>query len=259
MKLSELLTNVGRPVVFHPGLAKRLGGVAPALFLENLLYWHGKEASADGWVYKTQDELEQETALSRKEQENARKVLRGLGLLQEKHVRLEHRLYYRLDLDALDKWWVSDIPETPNGHSGNAERTFVETPNGHSLKEHLVPSLKDSSLKQKQAPAAQGVVQDLPLALVPYKAAVEQWLAYKRERRQGYRPAGLKALFTKMAKLGAALPDALERAMANGWQGFDFAPKGSNQRTFEAADDRLEDNRSGDAELWGPAKGPESA
>ena len=48
MKKSALIELLGdRPVAYHPMLAKRLGSVKAALFLSQLLYWHGKGRHGD--------------------------------------------------------------------------------------------------------------------------------------------------------------------------------------------------------------------
>lgn len=75
--------------------------------------------------------------------------------------------------------------------------------------------VEESIKQQAQAP-------DLPDELRQYEKHVNDWMNYKRERREGYKPMGLKAAFGRMIKLGSALPAALEAAMANGWRGFDF-------------------------------------
>lgn len=89
-----------------------------------------------------------------------------------------------------------------------------------------VPSLPVTTTT---APAARVESPEMPKELDPYKTAVESWLAYKRERREGYKPTGLKAVYAKMVKLGPGLPEAVERAMANGWRGFDFGGNGQQK------------------------------
>ena len=101
MKPSELLRNTGRSIAYRPNLARLFGGVVAEILFEQIFYWQDKADPVLG-VYKTQEDLEFETGLSRKEQETARKLLREKGVLIETHKRLEHRLYYKIDLDALD-------------------------------------------------------------------------------------------------------------------------------------------------------------
>lgn len=56
--------------------------------------------------------------------------------------------------------------------------------------------------------------------------SLKNWIAYKAERRQGYKPTGLKSLISRVANVAKSHGDdvvisAMERAMASGWQGWD--------------------------------------
>lgn len=128
MKLSDALTNVGRPVAYYPNLAKALGSVKAGILCCQLFYWTDK--TKNGWLYKTASELEDETGLSYKEQRAARRRLVELGILKERNARLQHRQYFRLDLDAMNRvfteWLEADaqrvIPELPKGHFGECPK-----------------------------------------------------------------------------------------------------------------------------------------
>src|SRR5687768_2253857 len=109
MKVSEFLEDVGRPVTYHPRLAKALGGVKEAALLCHLFYWSGRGTHEDGWIYKSRQELEDETGLSFREQERARKVLRDLKVLEEHYERLRHRLFFRVNTDVLKALWEDYI------------------------------------------------------------------------------------------------------------------------------------------------------
>lgn len=55
-------------------------------------------------------------------------------------------------------------------------------------------------------------------------AAFSDWLTYKREKKQGYKPTGLKSLVTQVRKNAeqygeAAVVDLMRLCMSNGWQG----------------------------------------
>jgi len=89
-----------RPVAYHPDFAKAIGSVQAALFLSQLLYWSDK-GDNDGWIYKTQKEFYEETGLSRREQETARRKLKELGILEEKYQGIPRKLYYRVNMDRL--------------------------------------------------------------------------------------------------------------------------------------------------------------
>ncbi|NBI40189.1 DNA replication protein [[Haemophilus] felis] len=134
MELSLFLKNIGRSIAYRPKLAKLFGGATAEIFFEQILYWQDKAENQDLGVYKTQAELEEETGLSRKEQETARQKLRAIGVLIETYKRLEHRIYYKIDMVKLNDLLktfanvqseLSRMPESDIGDS--PKRTFVNT------------------------------------------------------------------------------------------------------------------------------------
>ena len=144
MKPSELLRIIGKPIAYYPQLAKPLCGVNASLLFGHFFYWNDKGRSELG-VYRTADEIEVETGLSRDEQRTARRKLRELGVLIETEKRIEHRIYYKLDLDRFDEIISqsgsgdfpnadSDIPnpEVGNSQSGSGDFPIDEVGNSQS-------------------------------------------------------------------------------------------------------------------------------
>ena len=144
MKPSELLSIIGKPIAYYPQLAKPLGGVNASLLFGHFFYWNDKGRSELG-VYRTADEIEVETGLSRDEQRTARRKLRERGVLIETEKRIEHRIYYKLDLDRFDEIISqsgsgdfpiadSDIPnpEVGNSQSGSGDFPVDEVGNSQS-------------------------------------------------------------------------------------------------------------------------------
>lgn len=103
MKNGRALLNLlsDRPVAYHPDIARIVGGVKAAVFLCQLLYWTGKGKRLDGYIWKIQTEWEKEIALTRYEQEGARKKLKELGILKEKLRGIPAKLHYKVDTDRL--------------------------------------------------------------------------------------------------------------------------------------------------------------
>lgn len=101
MTPDDLRYLLRRPIAFHRAFAEIAKGATGGLFLSQLFYWSDKGDDPEGWIYKTQEQWTEETALTRSEQERARKILVGLGLLEEARRGIPARLYYRLDVDAL--------------------------------------------------------------------------------------------------------------------------------------------------------------
>ena len=138
MRPSESLKVAGRPIAYYPKLAKPLGSVNAAILFGHFFYWHDKTENPLG-VYRTAEEIEEETGLSVQEQRTARDKLKKRGVLIETEKRIEHRIYYKLDLNAFDDLMLQhsgseestapkcniNSPELQNQHSGSEESTAV--------------------------------------------------------------------------------------------------------------------------------------
>ena len=137
MALLDSLQGLGRAVAYHPGLAQMVGSVKAGLMLDQLLYWWPKRTDERG-VYKTQAEWTEETGLSRKEQETARRQLSKLGIVETEYARLSHRLYFIVNENQLEELWKehvhSRMPESDIGEC--TKRTVGNVQNGHSSSVH---------------------------------------------------------------------------------------------------------------------------
>lgn len=96
-----------QPLGYHPALAKAAGGVAEAVLLGQLMYWHGKMEDKhgqewDGWFYKSAEEIQGETGMNRCEFETARKNLLGRNLIETRKWGIPYTTHYRVDLDAVE-------------------------------------------------------------------------------------------------------------------------------------------------------------
>lgn len=70
----------------------------------------------------------------------------------------------------------------------------------------------------------------------PCKEALDMWLAYKKEKRQTYKPRGLEALKKKLLQLSNGNPEyakvIVEYSMGNNYTGL-FAPKNNGVNSYE--------------------------
>jgi hypothetical protein len=105
-------------------------GPAAGIFMRQLLYWVGRQHDPEGWIYKTQSEMEQETGLARRQQEKARKILCKNGVLKEDRRGVPCRLWYWVDLEALLR--IMDIPHsTMNQWKRDSSDGSEQTNNKH--------------------------------------------------------------------------------------------------------------------------------
>lgn len=93
-----------KSIAYNPGLVKALGSVNIAIFIGQLLYWQGK-GRYDEWIYKTVADFEEETGLSRSEQETVIKRCKVIGLLEVKRKGIppvrHFRIYIPLIIDLI--------------------------------------------------------------------------------------------------------------------------------------------------------------
>lgn len=147
-RLSVAIKTLGHAVVYYPSLAK-LVGLKESIFLCNLIYWtpKGRHEKGEGWIYKAASEIEEELGLSYKEQARIRKALIQKRLIEEKHEREEHRIYFKVngvELDKLGQGHMTDehMPDgkvpgehLPDGQVAPAQRSDGTCPKVISYKE----------------------------------------------------------------------------------------------------------------------------
>lgn len=96
MKITELLD---RPIAFHRVFVTLTGSVKAAIMLSQAVYWQPRAKQVDGWWYKTANEWEEETGLTRHEQDQARKDC--AKYLKSDLRGIPATLYWHVDEDAL--------------------------------------------------------------------------------------------------------------------------------------------------------------
>lgn len=157
MSISNL---IDRPIAFQRTYVRLGVGIKGALMLSQAVYWHNRTKNDEGWFYKDQREWEEETGLTRREQESARRHLIEAGYLEEERRGVPCRLFYRVKIDNLDAALMDmaqishsslhgsaklDCPEATS-KAGTNSQTITETtqeitsetttkPNGPTLKE----------------------------------------------------------------------------------------------------------------------------
>jgi hypothetical protein len=89
-----------KPIAFHRCFVPLTGSVNAALMLSQAMYW--QKRNEDGvWWFQTQEKWADETGLSRREQETARRALRNLPFWKEELRGLPGKLHFFLDLELL--------------------------------------------------------------------------------------------------------------------------------------------------------------
>lgn len=236
MKSAATLQLIGNPHAYYPNLAKPLGGLTSAILFSQIFYWQDKTNSGLG-VYKTRNEIEEETGLTHHEQRTAIKKLTEIGVLVVTEKRLEHKTYYRIDEEKLDEI-LENFGESKKHFSRNTESAHPEL---HNM--DVWGSTKSSSSDQEITTKITTI--DPPIIPLPKKSkaleltSVElpswlsrstwhSWLQYRKEINK---PIKSKMtvnqtikLLTKCRDRGYSPEYVINNSIVNGWQGL-FEPK----------------------------------
>ncbi|EQA13922.1 putative phage DNA replication protein O [Glaesserella parasuis SW140] len=206
MSFSQKLRQLGQPIAYYPQLAKPLGGVTAAILFGQLFFWQDKTSNPLG-VYKTQAELEQETGLSRREQETARKKLVELGILVETHKRLEHRIYFKLDLVKFDAL-MDDIREEAKPPFVNTENTSENTNNNTSL---------TGSINAREKKSADLILLE-SFGITGQLA--KDFIVHRKSFKAPITETALKGFQREADKAKIPIQQAIAISIERGWRGF---------------------------------------
>lgn len=114
-----------RPIAYYPEIGQKLKSESAGVLLCQFIYWRKKGLDPDGWVYKSAAEIEAETGLTYEKQLTARKKLKSLGLIEERHRRLDHQIDFRVSMSAFQEVFqvVESVPSgrDPIGEMGGTQ------------------------------------------------------------------------------------------------------------------------------------------
>ena len=104
-----IIDLLDRPIAYHRCFVTLTGSVTAAVLLSQAVYWSRRTGEGnEGWFWKMSSDWEEETGLSRREQDTARGILRGLGFWEEEKRGIPPRLWFRLNLEQLEQLLISE-------------------------------------------------------------------------------------------------------------------------------------------------------
>lgn len=244
MRPSESLRVAGRPIAYYPKLAKPLGSVNASILFSHFFYWHDKTQHELG-IYRTAEEIELETGLTVQEQRTARDKLKKRGVLIETEKRIEHRIYYKLDLDAFDDLMLQhsgseestapkcniNSPELQNQHSESEESTAVIRTEDLTvdLTEDLTGNTYLPTEAETERPAvakatAKTTKHEADLALLAEHGITgqiaEDFLTIRKAKRQPLTETAMRLIASEAQKVGMTAFQAVMFSIGNGWGSF---------------------------------------
>lgn len=198
-----------RGILYQPGFVRVVGSVSAAILLGQLLYWHNTGSRKDGWIYKTCEQMALETGLSRTQQDNAIKKLKGLGLLQTKRAGPFAKRCFLLDL-VIVRNLLTKLRETgnldclkPSRETADNQQTITETTQKTTSSKSVLGALN----------------------LVP-KEIANEFDCFLDVLKAAHKPVTARGIELNLAKLEELYPNdftkqraCLEQSIAHGWQG----------------------------------------
>ena len=170
------LLGGGEVVAYRPVFAHVFGGATPALLLSQFWFWTNTPTvkGRDGWFYKTQREITQETGLTRRETDTTRRKLVALGVLSEnlrgvpatQHYHLHKERLYQLLWEHLEKQKASEKTDTSqfvrNRQTGlhkSAKLDCTKAPNKLARnRQTITETTPETTSKRTQTRARPGVL-----------------------------------------------------------------------------------------------------
>jgi hypothetical protein len=114
-----------RTIGYSPVVARWLGDVRAAIFLSQAMYWRGKSSHHKTSFYKTQDEWEEETALSKYAQRKAREILGERDWWIENRKGVPAKLWYDIGVEAMEnefREWQKSQRDGDSASFGTVEK-----------------------------------------------------------------------------------------------------------------------------------------
>lgn len=154
--MTPIQAMLERPVAYHRAFVSLGVGVTGALMLSQAVYWSSRTSDRDGWFYKSQVEWEEETGLTRYEQEGARKKLVKLGLIEERKQGVPCKLFFRVCLEVISASLVAENQQSSMRKTSKLDcgkPTCSDAENQQAITENTT-EITAVSAQDAQAPAA---------------------------------------------------------------------------------------------------------
>jgi hypothetical protein len=179
MSVSRAIEHGG--VVAYKVAYTRLPGssITAAIFLSQVAYWVAR--SEEPWVAITHERMEEQTGLTREQQDLAAKKLKAIGVLQKAIKGLPGKIHYSIDFEQLDSLLENQgcgkstcVKPTP-ADVGNTQQLVCETHTHTNVRIHRDSLEKPPPEKKSKRRIQNANVSDNPPTL-------KEWVAYGQEK-----------------------------------------------------------------------------
>lgn len=227
----ETLSKFGRAVGYYPKIGIHLGSPLAGIFLCQLMYWYDKTDNSLG-VYKTAEHWTEETGLTYSQQRTARKLLVSLGLVTETEKRLDHKIYFKLNVERFNEWFdgidrnldveMPTNPRTLNPQFGNLENSVRRTSNPQSVihkNTHKNTSLDYDNKNTKKKKTFS--FRDELIKLGADQQLIDDFCLVREKKKAVDSLTAFNKFMGQQQKSGMSLDSVLELCIEKSWKGFE--------------------------------------
>jgi hypothetical protein len=133
-----------KPIAFNPKWARIAKSAGAGLFLSQLLYWWGKGRKPD-FIYKTIAEIQEETSLTRSEQDRAIRRWKELGVLMVEKRGIPPKRHFKINIPRLweyvEKGRANHYAESSKSDCSNVQNT-TESTQENTSRDHVLHTLR---------------------------------------------------------------------------------------------------------------------
>lgn len=253
-----------KPIAFNKHYVFLGCGINGAVMLSQLVYWADKSKDPNGWIYKTSKEWTEETGLTRREQDTARKNLKELGFIDEHKHGVPCKIHFKVNQEVL----YGALLSLAQKRQTDAQKRQTECTDQPNLVGAIRQTNTDSTQKNTTENTTDIVIKtekpkvknfDPLIITLPNNVNHQTWVDFVAMRKSIKKPLSeqaAKLILNKLVKFGESANASLEQSIEASWssvyplknQNNNFqAPKSTNNtfnRLGELADEW--DNQNAD-------------
>lgn len=225
-ELIELIRLMNeKPIAFNKHYVFLGCGINGAVMLSQLVYWADKAKDKNGWIYKTGKEWTEETGLTRREQDTARKNLRELGFIDEHKHGVPCKIHYKVNQNSLYEALVSLAQKRqPNAQISQTECTDAPNWIGGMRQTNTESTTKNTTEKNiiSETKIFKAQKYDALKAVLPININQKTWSDFVEMRKQIKKPLTERAtvlIINKLTGFGQQANESLEQSIESGWSG----------------------------------------
>jgi hypothetical protein len=213
-----------RPIAFNRHYVSLGCGITGSLMLSQMMYWSKRTQDKNGFFYKTQEDWEEETGLTRREQETARKRLKQLGFVTEHKHGVPCKVHFKVEHEAIHDALIQYVG---NAHFSMAESAKLECQNppnkNDGIRQTNTENTTESTTENKHIYKAKFSFSNALLELGADQQLVSDFLQVRKNKKAADTETAFKSFITQQQKSGLSLNAVLEMCVVRDWKGFQAA------------------------------------